>query len=237
MKTTDRHALDLGGAALGRGLALGAAALVAAGVGAEIAKEALALPSGHPAVAFFSLSYEGNLPTWYASALLLACACLLAAIAADAARKAEPFLRRWRLLAAGFAFMSLDEAAELHERAGALFEGRGALHFGWVVPAAALVLGLAAPYAPFLLHLPPRPRRAFAVAGALYVLGAVGMELPLGWWTERHGADNLGYALLDAVEEALELAGASLFARALLDELGRRGVSLAAAPPDDGGTA
>ncbi|WP_228680788.1 hypothetical protein [Myxococcus xanthus] len=48
------------------------------------------------------------------------------------------------------------------------------------------------------------------------------MELPLGWWAEQHGNDNLVYALIDHVEEALELIGASLFLAALAEELGER---------------
>jgi hypothetical protein len=42
----------------------------------------------------------------------------------------------------------------------------------------------------------------------LYVGGAVGMELPLGAVTESQGDDSLAHALVDAVEETLELVGA-----------------------------
>ena len=45
------------------------------------------------------------------------------------------------------------------------------------------------------------------------------MELPLGYWTERAGANNLTYALIDFVEESLELCGASLFVLAVRDYL------------------
>ncbi len=41
------------------------------------------------------------------------------------------------------------------------------------------------------------------------------MELPLGLWTDVHGDDNVGYALLDWTEETLELVGATLFVLAL----------------------
>jgi hypothetical protein len=47
------------------------------------------------------------------------------------------------------------------------------------------------------------------------------MELPLGWWTERFGDDGLGYALIDWVEETLEMTGA---AAALLVLLRHRAV-------------
>jgi hypothetical protein len=40
--------------------------------------------------------------------------------------------------------------------------------------------------------------------------------LPLGWWVERAGNDNLGYALIDWVEETMEMIGASLAVVALV---------------------
>ena len=59
----------------------------------------------------------------------------------------------------------------------------------------------------------------FVIAGAIYVTGAVLLELPLGAWTEQYGADNLGYALIDWCEETLELVGLTLFAATLLRRL------------------
>jgi hypothetical protein len=47
------------------------------------------------------------------------------------------------------------------------------------------------------------------------------MELPLGWWAERAGDDNLGYGLLDWIEETLELAGTTTFLLALHTRLQR----------------
>lgn len=153
-------------------------------------------------VAMLSLSYEANLPTWYSSGLLLCCALACGAVATGP---------HWWGLVVGFSYMSLDEAAELHERLGGITETGGVLYFDWVIPAALLVLVVGALYVPFLRTLPSAIRHRFVIAGALYLGGAVLMELPLGYWTERAGSDNLTYALIDFVEESLELAGASLF--------------------------
>lgn len=161
----------------------------------------------------FSLSYEQNVPTWYATGLLL-----LASIAlADAATVADAGLTRRGFVAfsAAFAYLSLDEAIEIHEYASSLYAGHGVLHFGWVVPAALVVAFVGAMALPWLRALPSAPRRAFVIAGVVYVGGAVGMELPLGLYTERHGSDTLGYGLIDGVEEALELIGIALFLRAV----------------------
>lgn len=166
---------------------------------------------------FFSLSYEQNLPTWYASAALLLVARALADVLGRLSPTRTPRALRlgFHVLALGFVYLSLDEAAELHEHAASLYVGHGALYFGWVVPASILVAGLGLAFVPFLRALPAEPRRAFLIAGGVYVLGAVGMELPLGAYTEQYGDQNLGYGLLDAVEESLELLGIALFLVAL----------------------
>lgn len=207
---------------LRRWLLTTAGVLTALGVGAEVTYSRWRAEPLEPLVAFLSLSYERNLPTWYASGLLLGCALVLAAIARAATLARAPGRRHWWALAAAFAYISLDESVGLHEHLGGLLSLGGVLFFTWVVPAAVLVLlgGLA--FLPFLAKLPARRRGQFILAGVLYVGGALAMELPLGWWTEQHGNDNLVYALIDHVEEALELVGASLFLAALTEELGER---------------
>lgn len=183
-----------------------------AGLCAELGEYMLGVPSH--IVELFSLSYEANVPTWYATVLLFACSARLASIArAEVAHRA-----RWAVLAALFAYISLDEAIQIHEYLGWIVEGRGVLYFAWVIPAAIVVVTIALAYVPFLRALDRVTRNRFVVAGALYVGGALLMELPLGWWTETYGDDNLGYGVIDWVEESMELAGASVFLLALHDE-------------------
>jgi hypothetical protein len=175
----------------------------------------------------FSLSYEQNVPTWYASSLLLGCALLLAAIAGDARDRRLRHRHRWLILSIGFFVMSIDETAELHEMLGQLYAGTGVLHFGWVVPAAGIVAGVVALMWPLVADLEVEHRRRFLLAAALYLGGAVAMELPLGWWAEHHGEHGLGYALIDWIEETLELAGASVFVHALARRWHQREVATA----------
>lgn len=182
-----------------------------------------------------SLSYEHNLPTWFASSLLLACALAAGAIARSCAARApspagDPDARgegRWRRhwwgVTAVFAYASLDEATELHEHLGGHLSTGGVLYFNWVIPAAALLVALAAVFLRFVRALPAVTRRRLVIAGAIYLGGAVAMELPLGWWVERAGPDGLGYALIDWIEETLELVGASLALVALVAHRQERG--------------
>src|SRR5690606_35164649 len=105
-----------------------------------------------------------------------------------------------------------------HEHLGWLVHGEGVFYYGWVIPAGVLTALIGLAFLPFLRALPQRTRRRFVLAGLVYVGGALVMEAPLGLWAERHGADNLGYGLIDLVEESLELVGLNLFVLALLDE-------------------
>jgi hypothetical protein len=159
-----------------------------------------------------SLSYEGNVPTWLSASLLLGCAIAAGVIA----RTATSWRRHWWGMTIAFGWVSLDEAAEIHEHLGGLFGTHGVLYFDWVIPAIAVVGVLAAVYLPFIRALPAATRTWLLLAAVIYVGGAVGMELPLGWWTEHHGNTGLGYALIDWVEETMEMIGAAIALVALV---------------------
>lgn len=210
--------LELPARAVRRALVAATVFFSAAGLLAELVRHVLAVD--HAAVLLWSLSYEGNLPTWYASVLPLTCAGLLAWIAAGEARDRG----YWRLLAAGFVYISIDELVGLHELLSALFDTEGVLRFGWVIPAGILVVVLGLTFVGFLRRLDRPTARRFVLAGSLYVTGAVVFELPLGWWTEAHGDDSFGYALIDWCEETLEFTGLTVFAATLLGRLAGRGL-------------
>ncbi len=179
-------------------------------------------------VPLLSLSFERNLPTAYSAGLLFACAVLLA----DIARREQELRRYWVVLAVGFTYMGIDEALEIHESLGGLVGGRGVFYFDWVIPAGLAAAAIGAWFIPFLLRLPAGTRRWFVVAGALYVGGALVMELPLGFVTEQYGDDNIAYASIDFVEETLEMLGASVFLLALWDWREQRpAIESAAATP------
>ena len=199
------------------------AVIVAAGVLVEVLRPRHDLPTKSGVVPLFSLSYEQNIPTFYSAVLLLACSLVLALIAAGARKNAERFVRSWWVLSAGFLYIAVDEVLEFHEELSKLYKLEGALFFSWVIPAAVVVVLLGVAYVPFLRALPRSIALRFLLAGAIYVGGAVAMELPLGYWTAHHGTDNLGYGLIDAFEEALEMIGLNLFLLTLLDHLAERG--------------
>ena len=198
---------------LTRFVVVSAAGVIALGLAVELAHGWSHADIVEQLVPLLSLSYEHNLPTWYAVCLLFSCSIALGFVA----HRTNDMARHWWGLCVTFAYLSLDEMAELHERLGGLIGTGGLLYFDWVIPAAAAVAVFGAIYWPFLRRLKPLSRRRFVIAGALYVGGALVLELPLGYWTERAGDDNLVYAMIDFCEETLELLGAGLFLLSVVD--------------------
>jgi hypothetical protein len=159
----------------------------------------------------FDLDEEQNIPNWYSSAILLLSSGLLLAIANAKKRTRDRHTLYWYVLCVGFALMSLDEEAGIHETINTIIE------ITWAIPGAVLVgiIGLA--FIPFLIRLPARTRWWFVASGAVYVGGAVGMEIATDrLFLTKHTPDTLSYAFLTAVEEGMEMFGVVLFIRALL---------------------
>ena len=196
--------------------------LTIAGFAAEYSRNLLLSKS--PLIGLFSLTEEKNFPTWWSSFLLLACSIVLGAIAATKSRAAGEFKRHWTVLAAIFCYLSIDEFVEIHEwltSVPGLRDLHGVLYYGWVVPAACLVLAFALSYLRFLFRLPMNTRIKVALAGALFVGGGLGVELILGGWTDTHDEGGFVWCMIGLVEEAMEIMGSSLFLYALLEYLGR----------------
>jgi hypothetical protein len=170
-------------------------------------------------VRMFDLDTEANIPTWYSSSTLLLCAGLLTVIFLSKRRVRDPAARNWGWLAAVFLCLSLDEAAAIHEQAGYFFRDRlhagGLLHFAWVIPGAILVAVFVLSFRKFLRDLPLDTRVRFVVAGAVYVGGALGLELVEGAVFESAGK-NAVFHVLVLVEETLEMVGVLIFMDALL---------------------
>ena len=164
--------------------------------------------------AFFHLGREQNLPAWFASLQLFAVAYAALGVARQeaglkgrAARRTRPLV--WYVLAAGFAFLSLDEFAALHE--GIRRQGRTPV---WVLvygPVAGLVAG----YAGYetLKRRPIDPRLPYVFGGACLIMGAgaFGAE-----WVGLHMRSKVWYGLTLVVEEFGEMLGVSLLLYSLL---------------------
>ncbi len=171
-------------------------------------------------VPLFDVNIEGNIPTYYSSMTLLFCSILLGVIAYAKKINGGEYIFHWRMLSFIFLYLSLDEAAGLHDLAGRLLgsalDTRGVLYYAWVIPGTVLVVITGLAYLRFLADLPAKTRHLFLVAGTLFVGGALGMELAEGWFDDLHGVGNITTAMLTTVEEFCEMIGIVVFIHALL---------------------
>ena len=169
---------------------------------------------------------EGNLPAWYSASLLLLCSLLLAAITHAERQRRGGQVPHWLALTLIFAFLSLDETAQLHELwirpLRDMFDLGGFFYFGWIIPAGLCVALFVLAYLGFLGKLPARTRRLFLVAGTTFVGGAIGIEAISGDHASVHGKENLTYHLIITLEELFEMAGLVIFIYALLDYTSRQ---------------
>ena len=76
---------------------------------------------------------------------------------------------------------------------------------------------------PLLRSLDRRTFVGFSISAAVFLAGALGMEMACGPYFETVKAKDLGFALFTTVEEPLEMAGLILFAHHLLSLLRRSG--------------
>jgi hypothetical protein len=156
--------------------------------------------------------------------MLLLCSSILLAIIATATRaQAKPYVWHWTILSVVFFLMSLDEAVRIHELTidplRSLSNFSGIFYYAWVLLAIPFLLVVAVAYWGFLRHLPRDSRLLFLIAGGLYVLGALGMDMVTGYVLTREAVPRLAKPILITVEELLENVGIVVFIYALLAHL------------------
>ncbi|MDX2232138.1 MAG: hypothetical protein NW220_21060 [Leptolyngbyaceae cyanobacterium bins.349] len=182
----------------------------------------------------FDLDIENNIPTWYASVTLLICAGLLALITHRKRQQGDRFMNHWRGLALIFLWLSMDEAASVHELFIDLnkpLQTTGFLHYAWVIPAMVILGILAVVYQKFVMALPQQVKRRFLLAISLYVAGGLVLEMVGGQYKEvmnvqmpianGSGLAGMGMALILAAEEMLEMSGVAVLIYTLLQMLSR----------------
>ncbi|MBI1902127.1 MAG: hypothetical protein HYS13_13585 [Planctomycetia bacterium] len=174
-------------------------------------------------VPLFYVDYESNVPTWYSSIAILLAAGLLAVVAAARQAQRAPFRHHWTGLCILFLLLSADEVAMVHELPiewlRITLGATGMWHYTWVIPGMAVVALVGLAYLRFVLALPAATRNLFVLAAAVYVGGAIGVEMLSAYQASRHGQENLTYSLIVTVEEFMEMTGIVVFIKALVDYL------------------
>lgn len=171
----------------------------------------------------FYVDLEANVPTYFNTIILFIPALLLGMIAAWKYSIKDKFKIHWAGLAFIFLYLSMDEAAVLHEklikpmRSMVNFEGYGGLfYFAWVIPGIAVVLLFMLAYLQFFLHLENKFKFLFFISLAIYVSGIIGGEMLSGHFAGTIGFKNFTYAMFTSLEESLEWIGCSLTIYSLL---------------------
>jgi hypothetical protein len=201
----------------------------------------------------FDLDLEANLPTFFNSLLFFLCAGLM--ILKGLGR--ERVLRRgWYMLAAVFVFLGIDEGSQIHEKfmlvtlrllnhGDQTGTSMGWLYYAWVIPYGAAAALLLLVLGRWLWHLDPKLRNGLFLSGAVYVFGAVVMEMYSGKLAECadpvmtaeqlsyipceiypggscHLYTSLSYIAAYSLEETCEMVGLILCAHILMKGLERR---------------
>jgi hypothetical protein len=167
----------------------------------------------------FYFNKEGNIPSIYSSLSILFCAFLLWAISNQEAEKKQKLY--WKFLGSIFFFLSIDELISIHETLSddslRLFgkdDSQGYLYFAWIIPYLFIFGVIFIFLLKFLYRLPLKTRLLFIGAGAIFLAGAVVMEMLGGKYVFMHGTESktdLTYALMVTFEELLEMAGIVVF--------------------------
>ena len=202
---------------------LAVAGLTIANLFVQYCKFALGHETVYGLVDLFDVGKEANLPSTYSAFALMFCSLLLAFIGLAKKADRQPYRWHWLGLAALFFFLAFDEGAVIHEklivRLREAYHLSGWFYFGWIIPygIAAVVIGFA--YLRFLFRgISGWTRVRFIVAAAVYLTGALVLEMAGGRVAELYGGDEMNpiHAFYYSIEEFLEMAGILLFIHALV---------------------
>lgn len=164
------------------------------------------------------LDGERNIPALYSFLNLQLSALLLGFIYFSS--QGRPYRRYWLWMSLIFMYLMVDELMSIHEKLSLLLAEVADIsgsnsYYVWVIPFAILVLAFVVYFFPFLRSLTARFSRLFVLSGALYVGGALLMEVVGALHQAYYGYDFV-HILIYSLEESLEMLGIILFIYALL---------------------
>ena len=192
--------------------------LAIAGISVEFSRHYLGeFPLKWRIFRLFYMGGEGNIPSWFATSLLLISSLLLMAISYVKKLEKDKLTRHWQGMAIIFVILSIDEAVMLHEQLHLVTRYLPPIThgYGWIVPAMFGVTIFVLAYIPFLKRLPRDTSILIFLAGAIFILGAVGMEIAALPWQEEGVDSDMVSGTLIVIEEFLEKIGIVLFIYAL----------------------
>ncbi|MHB1224290.1 MAG: hypothetical protein ACYC2G_09650 [Gemmatimonadaceae bacterium] len=170
-------------------------------------------------VPLFDVNLEGNVPTWFSSALLL-----MAGLAALAIARADrPNRIQWAAMGAVATLLSIDETAQVHEYAGSILRSAlsGVAGSRWIV--VLVISGIPTVIAAIFLFrfvraIPRTTAIGLLAAVGVFVAGAVVVDALVPILSGRIDGWLVG-VVSHTVEEMLEMGGAIMLIHVLLSHL------------------
>lgn len=177
---------------------------------------------------YLDIDSEGTPGAYYSALGFLATALVAGHMAHHESGRSQR--RFWAVTAFLLGFLSIDEAASIHEGFQVLgnfiVPRTGIFYFSWWAPYLLALAPVLAVMTPGLLSLPKQTRNTLVISGAIFLTGAVGVELIEAAAYDQivsMAPDNPAlvpltqrFKLLAMVEECLELLAVALVLRALL---------------------
>jgi len=209
-------------------LILGFLCLLAGHIGAMYVRHGLGFYLAKGLVPLFHFDSEFNIPTIYSVALIGLCSLALMQICRQNDTPSKD-RAAWFFLSVLFAFLAADELFSIHEFIDQTIRGtlqtEGAFHFAWVIPYGILLGLLAVLLLPWFFRQPQRLQVMFAIAGMLYIGGALGLEMVGGNYYSGLDPNRAEYAtltgdIISSFEEVGEILGLSLFLYTMAAYLG-----------------
>ena len=176
------------------------------------------------AARLFRLDEENNIPTLYSGLALGFCSILLFIISSIKKKTKSDFAKHWQALSLIFLYLAIDELVSIHEILNFLREiinAKGILYYAWVIPGIVIVIVFLLIFWQFIQSLPKTTKNLFILAGAIYVCGAIGVEMLGAYYIEIYGKESFIYSLTSILEEFLEMFGILIFIYALLSYISR----------------
>jgi hypothetical protein len=181
----------------------------------------------HRLYALLNMDWEGNIPTVFSALDLLLAALLLFLLSHRDSQEGGHWRTRYLGLGGLFLFLACDELFGLHERLSTTITRYAHTHsplaLGTVLLAVVIFPLIGGFFGRWLLALPRRIALVMTLSAAIFLAGAVGIEVvSLGYAKVQGTKATLMYQMLALLEEALEMMGIALFNYALLELLCRQ---------------
>ncbi len=173
------------------------------------------------------LDAEASIPTLLSVVQLAIVGCIASVIAVDIRRDRNRVDFGWFVVISSLFAMMFDEGLSFHERlidplrAALSLSAGGPLRFAWVIVGIPFALGLALLLRPFVRSLDPSVRRSLNLGVAIFLFGAIGLEMVGGKIQGTLGVDSFWYICEVMAEEGCEMFGISLIGLGLVKELRR----------------